>query len=132
MIVPGGIAVAKMTHHPPLTPPTLIVITSLLNVVLIVRLLSVKALTSILRAKVALILDLVHVLELIVLHIIHSIISLLPMMILTTVVLLLLLVLSLVTVDERDIVVGFVDILLLWKYSFLGLIFICSDTTFMP
>ena len=132
MIVSVGVAVAKMIVHSPLTPPTVIVIASLLDVVLIVRLLSVKALSSILRAKVALILDLVYILELIVLHVTHPIISLLSILILATIVLLLLLVLPLVTVDERDIVVGFVDILLLWKYSFLGLIFISSDTTFMP
>ena len=111
MIVPVGIAVAKMIEHPPLTPSTLIIITSLLNVVLIVRLLSVKA--AILRAKVVLILDLVYILELIILHVTHPIISLLSMMILATIVLLLLLVQPLVTVDERDIIVGFIDVLLL-------------------
>ena len=114
MIVPVGIAVAKMIEHPPLTPPTLIVIASLLNVVLIVRLLSVKALSTILRPKIVLVLNLVYILELIILHVTHPIISLLPMMILTTIVLLLLLVLPLVTVDERDIVVGLIDVLLLW------------------
>ena len=114
MIVPVRIAVAKMIEHPPLTPPTLIVIASLLNVVLIVRLLSVKALSTILRAKIVLVLNLIHILELIILHVTHPIISLLPMMILTTIVLLLLLVLPLVTVDERDIVVWLIDVLLLW------------------
>ena len=113
MIVPVGIAVAKMIEHPPLTPPALIVIASLLNIVLVVWLLSVKALSTILRAKIVLVLDLVHILELIILHVPHPIISLLPMMILATIVLLLLLVLPLVAVDEGDIVVGFIDILLL-------------------
>ena len=101
-----------MIEHTPLTSPTLIVIASLLNVVLIVRLLSVKALSTILRAKIVLVLDLVHILELIILHVTHSIISLLPMMILATIVLLLLLVLPLIAVDERDIVVGLIDVLL--------------------
>ena len=113
MIVPVGIAVAKMIKHPPLTPPALIAIASLLNVVLIVWLLSVKALSTILWAKIVLVLDLVHILELIILHVPHPIISLLPMMILATIVLLLLLVLPLVAVDEGNIVVGFIDILLL-------------------
>ena len=113
MIVPVGIAVAKMIEHPPLTPPALIVIASLLNIVLIVWLLSVKALSTILWAKIVLVLDLVHILELIILHVPHPIISLLPMMILATIVLLLLLVLPLVAVDEGNIVVGFIDILLL-------------------
>ena len=113
MIVPVGIAVAKMIEHTPLTPPTLIVIASLLNVVLIVRLLSVKALSTILWAKIVLVLNLVYILELIILHVTHPIISLLSMMILATIVLLLLLVLPLVTVDERDIVVGLIDVLLL-------------------
>ena len=113
MIVPVGITVAKMIEHPPLTPPTLIVIASLLDVVLIVWLLSVKALSTILRAKIVLILDLIHILELIILQVPHPIISLLPMMILATIVLLLLLVLPLVTVDEGDIVVWLIDILLL-------------------
>ena len=113
MIVSVGVAVAKMIVHSPLTPPTVIVIASLLDVVLIVGLLSVKALSSILRAKVALILDLVYILELIVLHVTNPIISLLSILILATIVLLLLLVLPLVTVDERDIIIGFVDILLL-------------------
>ena len=113
MIVPVGIAVAKMIKHTPLTPPTLIVIASLLNVVLIVRLLSVKALSTILWAKIVLVLNLVYILELIILHVTHPIISLLSMMILATIVLLLLLVLPLVTIDERDIVVGLINVLLL-------------------
>ena len=113
MIVPVRIAVAKMIKHTPLTSPTLIVISSLLNVVLIVRLLSVKALSTILWAKIVLVLNLVYILELIILHVTHPIISLLSMMILATIVLLLLLVLPLVTVDERDIVVGLIDVLLL-------------------
>ena len=100
MIMSMRIVVTKVVVHAPLTPATLIVVTPLLYVVLIVGLLSVKALATILRPEVGLIMHLIDILELIEWHVSHSIISSLPVIVLTTIVLLLLLSLPLIPIDE--------------------------------
>ena len=98
MILPVGIAVSKLALHASI-PSASLVVASLLYVVLIIRLLSVKAL-AILVHLAGLVMHLACTLELIERHIADAIIPLQSLMILAILVLVLLLALSLISIDE--------------------------------